>query len=143
MHPYQDQVNQMWGIIKKRIKAKNNGFWMEAIDLTYILLEIELRLLLTSKAGDEIIPPHKIDDQKYLMNLANLSKDSGFIDQTIWMQIQKFNNCRKQAIHGLAQGDIKYEDLEDCLKDTTELVGNIQNQWLPIKFGKVEKRPSV
>lgn len=130
----------MWDLIKRKIKAQHNGFWLETISLSYILLEIELRLLLCSKAGNKKIPPRKIDAQNFLMTLANLAKDNGFIDEKIWEQIQKFNEGRRKAIHRLAQGEIEYEDIKEYVKDTTELIGEIQSRWLPIKFGEVETR---
>jgi len=141
MHPYQDQVDKMWDLIKRKISAQKNGFWLESISLSYILLEIELRLLLSSKAGASRnpIPPRKIDNQDYLMNLANLAKDKGFIDKTIWNRIKDFNSTRKKAIHGLAQGEISYEDLKEPALSIHNLVYDIQSCWLPIKFGPEEK----
>jgi len=140
MHPYQDEVNRMWDIIKLRVRAIKQGYWLEAIDLTYILLEIELRLLLTSKAGTKGKPllKDKIDRQKYLMNLANLAKDSGFLNESLWERIREFNNKRRAAIHGLAKGKISYHELEKVCKNTAELIYDIQSLWLPIKYGDKE-----
>lgn len=58
-HPYQDQVDKMWDLIKKRKLAYSNGFWLECMSLSYILLEIELRLLLSSKVGRTRIQFHQ------------------------------------------------------------------------------------
>jgi len=140
MHPYQNQVDRMWEIIKLSIRAKKQGYWLEFLCLLYILLEIELRLLLTSKAGKNgiPIPPEKIDKQIYLMNLANLANDNGFIGEPHWQRIKDFNDVRKNAIHGLAQGKISYGDLGKNLEPLTQLVYDIQENWLPIKFGKEE-----
>lgn len=140
MHPYQDQVNRMWNLVKMRNRAKHKGFWLEAIDLTYVLLEMELRLLLTSKAGKQGKPlsQMKINNQRYLMNLANLAKDNEFIDATLWEQIKDFNEKRRDAIHGLAQGKISYFELKDVCRDTSKIIYSIQNLWLPISFGKIE-----
>lgn len=144
MHPYQGQINRMWDLIKRKISAQKNGCWMESIDLSYILLEIELRLLLSSKAGNSGIPirPRKIDDQDYLMNLANLAKDNGFVDKIIWKRIKEFNHARKKAIHGLAQGEISYDDLKEPALSIGNLIFDIQSRWLPIEFGPQETRPS-
>jgi len=140
MHPYQDEVNKMWDIIKLRVRAIKQGYWLEAIDLTYILLEIELRLLLTSKAGAKGKPlsKDKIDRQRYLMNLANLAKDSGFLSESLWERIREFNNKRRAAIHGLAKCKISYHELEKVCKNTEELIYDIQSLWLPIKYGEEE-----
>ena len=143
MHPYQNQVDRMWDLIKQENYAQRNGCWLEAISLSYILLEIELRLLLSSKAGPSRIPirPRTIDNQDYLMNLANLSKDNKFIDEGIWKRIQEFNEVRKGAIHGLAQGEISYSDLKETASNCSKLIYDIQSCWLPIKFGQEETRP--
>ena len=143
MNPYQDQVNKMWDLIKRRISAQKNGFWLESISLSYILLEIELRLLLSSKAGTSgiPIPPRKINNQNYLMKLANLAKDNGFIDETIWKRTKDFNEARRKAIHGLAQGEISYSELKEPALSTGNLIFDIQSRWLPITFGPEEKHP--
>lgn len=141
MHPYQDQVNRMWNLVKLRVRAIKQESWLEVIDLTYALLEMELRLLLTSKAGEQNKPLSRveIDQQKYLMDLANLAKGSGFLDTSLWEKIREFNKKRADAIHGLAQGRISYLELKDVFENTTELIYNIQSLWLPISYGPEEK----
>ena len=129
----------MWHLIKLRIKTQNNGYWLETIDLSYILLEIELRLLLSSKAGCEIVSTKKIVEKDFLIKLANVAKDKEFIDETLWQRIKDFNEIRRKAIHGLAQGKISYDELEKYCKDVTPIIGDIQNRFLPMTFGKVEK----
>jgi len=86
VHPYQDQVNLMWELIKRRKAAKKRGCLIEHISLSYTLLEIELRLLLTSKAGNTAIPlpRRRIDSQKFLIKLAEIAKSEDFIDQDIF-----------------------------------------------------------
>lgn len=143
MYPYQDQIDKMWNLIKRQILAQKNGFWIESLCLGYTLLEIELRLLLSSKAGARgvPIPPRKIDGQEYLMNLANLAKDNGFIDRSIWERIKDFNDVRKKAIHRLAQGEISYGDLKESTLGISNLIYDVQSCWLPIKIGPDETRP--
>lgn len=140
MHPYQDQVNKMWEIIKLELRAKKNGFWLESLSLSYLLLEVSLRLLLTSKAGKDGIPlsSEKIDKQRYLMQLANLAKDHKFLDIETWEKIKEFNDIRGKSIHGLMRGEITYEELEEPAKNTFEIAYAVQNKWLPITFGKAE-----
>jgi len=98
---------------------------------------------LSSKAGRSRIPipPRRIDDQKYLMNLANLAKDNEFIDENIWKRIKEFNDARRKNIHGLAQGEISYSELEKPCFGLVNLIYDIQNIWLPTKFGKEETKP--
>ena len=140
MHPNQDQVNMMWEIIKLELNAKKNGFWLESLSLSYILLEVHLRLLLTSKAGKDGIPlsSSKIDNQVYLVQLANLARDHKFLDDKIWKKIKEFNDIRRKAIHGMIRGEITYAELEEPAKNAFEIAYAIQNRWLSITFGKEE-----
>ncbi|MBI2400606.1 MAG: hypothetical protein HYV23_06085, partial [Deltaproteobacteria bacterium] len=80
----------------------------------------------------------KILGQKYLMNLANLAKDNGFINQNIWERIKKFNGFRKKAMHGLIQGEISYDDLRMPCLEVEQLSLDIQDCWLKITFGPAE-----
>lgn len=140
MHPYQDQLNRLGNFIKLRNRAIHEGFWLEVIDLTYVLLELELRLLLTSEAGKQGKPLSrmKIDKQRYLSDLAKLAKDNEFINSILWKQIADFNKRRRDAIHGLAQGRISYSELKDVCSDTSTIIFDIQSCWLPLSYGKID-----
>jgi len=140
MHPYQDQVDRMWEIIKLNGRARQNGFWLESLSLSYVLLEVELRLLLTSKAGKDSIPISlgKIESQQYLMQLANFAKDNKFLDEGTWLRIKDFNDVRRKAIHGLIRGKISYAELEIPAIQFIDLAYTIQSRWLKITIGKEE-----
>jgi len=144
MHPYQDQTNRMWNFIKLWNQAQKSGYWLEFICLSYILLEIELRHLLSSKAGENSIPlpPKEINEQEYLYTLGKLAWEKKFIDNDIWKRIQDFNKKRRNAIHSLAQGKISYDDLKETFSDVCELINDIQRIWLPYKVGPEERNPS-
>ena len=143
MHPYQEQVNKLWSILKRCLTAKEEGYLIEAISLGYTLLEVNLRLLLTSKAGKNGQPfsSQTLDKMKFLMDLANLAKENGFIDNTLYEKLDNFNTIRKDAIHGLVQGRIDYAKIEKGTSKINELIGDIQSRWLTITFGE-EKRAS-
>jgi len=140
MHPYQDQIDRMWGLIKLRIRALKNEFWIETMDLTYILLEVELRLLLTSKAGEagKPLPPSEIDKADYLKSLADLSLEKKFIDSNLYNEVLSFNTARRKMTHRLIQGEIEYSQLENVCKDSSDIIYKIQSQWLPITIGPTE-----
>lgn len=140
MHPYQEQTKILWELIQRMISAEKKESWIEAISHMYTMLEVGLRFLLSSEAGASgvPIPPEKIDRQRFLMELANLAKDKGFIDELIWKKIQEFNDIRKKAIHGLAKGEIKYEGLKEPALKSIKLYGDIQNCWLKIEWGPEE-----
>lgn len=145
IHPYQDHVDRMWNIVTLYSRAYRMGFWMETIDLLYILLECGLRMLLTSKAGINKNPMTrvKIDKQQYLIQLAKLAKDNVFIDDYLYEKIKIFNRSRADAIHGLIQGKITYQELEKVCKYYSSLQGEIQDKWLTITVGKEESRKDV
>jgi hypothetical protein len=67
MHPYQDQINKLWEVIKLRNRAAKGEFWIEAIALTYVVFKVHLRLLLTSGAGEAGIPLWPSDIDKPLL----------------------------------------------------------------------------
>ncbi|MCC6502541.1 MAG: hypothetical protein IT362_05325 [Deltaproteobacteria bacterium] len=141
MNRFQDQISREWELlVVKRIKAVRNGYWLEAITLSYICLELRLRILLSTNALGKKIPVEheKIIKQKYLMSLANLAKENGFISEDIWERIKKFNSLRKKAIHGLIQGEIGYDDLREPCLEIDRLTSDIQDCWLKITFGPVE-----
>ncbi|MBE3143959.1 MAG: hypothetical protein IMZ61_08555 [Planctomycetes bacterium] len=141
MHPFQSQVNNMWKLIKLKIRAQKKESWIEAISLSYTLLEIELRLLLSSKKGASGIPvpPEEIYKQQYLKDLAKVAREKGFIDDTLWGKIIEFNDIRRKAIHRFALGEISYEDLKGPALESTEIMGEIQNCWGgPVKWGPEE-----
>lgn len=140
MHPYQDQVNRLWEIIKLRNRAAKGEFWIEAIALTYIVFEVHLRLLLTSGAGEAGISlsPSDIDKKEYLRDLANLALNKKFINPTLHNKILSFNRDRNKMIHHFAQGKIQYSELKATYETTTSTIAEIQSQWLKITVGPLQ-----
>ncbi len=130
----------MGKLISLNIRANRNEYWIEAISLAYTLLEIELRLLLSSKAGASGVPvsPKTIYKQQYLKELAKLAKEKGFIDENLCEKILEFNNIRRKMIHRFALGEISYEELKGPALECHKIMGDIQNCWLPITWGPEE-----
>lgn len=141
MHPYQGQINRMWELIKLRNRALKNKFWLEAVDLTYILFEVELRLLLTSKAGKQGMPfpPSYINKMEYLKDLADLAKEKEFLSSVIHGEVMSFNKARRKVIHGFIQGKIEYSELEKVCKEATNAIYKIESLWFPIIVGPEER----
>jgi len=142
MHPYQSQIDRMWNLINLKVRASKNGFWIETVSLTYIILEIELRLLLTSKAGKQGKPLSSsvIDKCNYLKSLADLALEEEFINPNLYDEIISFNKIRSDMTHGLIQGRIEYPQLEDVCKSTSNIINKIQSLWLSITIGPEESR---
>jgi hypothetical protein len=145
MHPYQDQITNLWEIIKLQNRAAKSEFWIEAIALTYIIFEVQLRLLLTSKAGESSIPVPSgdIDDKRHLRDLTDLAIKKKFIDNTLYDKILSFNNSRNKMIHGLIQGKIQYSELKNTFKSTSSAIYEIQSRWLKITVGPLQTRPDL
>jgi hypothetical protein len=141
MHPYQDQINKLWEVIKLRNRAAKGEFWIEAIALTYVVFEVHLRLLLTSGAGEAGIPlsPSEIDKKEYLRNLANLALDKNFINSDLNDKILTFNRDRNKMIHHFIQGKIQYSELKNTYETTSATIGEIQSQWLKITVGPLQR----
>lgn len=140
MHPYQHQINKLWEIIKLENRAKKNGFWLEALSFSYMHLEVELRMLLTTKSGKNNIPLAKetINRERYLMSLANLARENKFIDSKTWEKIKQFNDIRKKTIHKFIQDDMKYEELENTVNIAIDIVGDIQSRYIKLVWGEEE-----
>ena len=145
VHPYQDQVNRMHELIKRQKIAGKGGFWIEHLALSYMLLEIQLRLLMTKKARPSRQPLSRkvIDRERNLWDLTILADREKFIDSTIKEKIRDFIKRRDKAIHRLAYGEITYDELRDPSYSIGNLIFDIQNLWLPIKFGPLEKAPKL
>jgi hypothetical protein len=141
MHSYQNQINRMGKIIKLEVRARQNGYWIEAISLSYALLEFQLRLLLRSDVGEEhkLIDVEEINKARFLISLANIAKEKGFIDDTLYKKIEQFNNIRRGLIHKLFLEDIDYSALENQAKDAGGIYQEIESKWLKITWGKEER----
>lgn len=115
---YQDQIQKWWPLEKRFHRAIESRMWLEAVSLAYILLELRLRLLLRSTQGKTKTPLSRkeIDAQKYLLGLVDLAERNHFVDSALANRIRDFNQKRRDAIHGLIQGRIDYEDIESAAR---------------------------
>jgi len=73
------------------------------------------------------------------MGLAVLAEDNGFLDSALAQQIKDFNTIRRDAIHGLIQGRINYDDLETAARIYSNLTLPLQEAMgIKITLGPVE-----
>ena len=137
-HPFQYQADRQGTLMRLQVRAWRGGFWVESSSLSYSLMELVTRLLLSSGRGSdgEPIPPDIIERQRYLMDLATLARDRSFMPPDLWNRIRSWNGRRADMTHGLAQGRIKYEELKAVAWEGMQLYGAIQNEWLQPVVGK-------
>lgn len=111
--------------------------WIEVLSLGYTLLEIGLRHLLSSNVGKQRrpVPDARIMKCEYLLDLAKLALNEGFLREPLYHRIETFNKTRRKAIHKLATGTLKFSELKLAAKDVTPNFGEIQALWLTFTQG--------
>jgi uncharacterized protein YutE (UPF0331/DUF86 family) len=129
--------NAVIDLIRYRIRAIESGYWLEALILAHLFVETQLRLILSGilTSSGKCIPKNTIDGQKYVMQLANLAKDNGIIDEDTWALVRKFNTVRNQAVHDLSSGDISYEDLRVPAMSADDVISRLQSYYVIVSIG--------
>lgn len=119
-------------IIKRKDIAARNGFWLESLALAHLLVETQLRLIVSGHCS-----PDEIDkvSRSHVWGLAILAKDKGLIASETWVMIKEFNNARNRAIHGLATDEIAYQDLERHMMDADKLISKLQSHYATVLIG--------
>jgi hypothetical protein len=130
-----------WGIVQLYVAALKKGSWIEAISLGYTLLEMQLRYLARSKAraSAQPLPEARIEKCRYLLEIAALTRDEGFLPQSIFDKVQAFNSARIRAIHKLLTETVTNVELETAARSITPIYKETQDLWLPIRIGPEER----
>ena len=123
---HESQIDRMQEISELHIKAQENGFWLETISLTYILIGVEVRILLFQKGISETI----VARHRRLRDLTTLAKGRGFIGRNWWEKIQRFEEDKEEAIDQFAGGEIEYAELETSARAFTELALEFHSKYL-------------
>ena len=129
-----------WEIHKLYSSARKNGSWIECISLGYTIFEMQLLYLVRSKARKSRTPLN--DDEieyRYLIELAKLAKNKGFLPDKLFDEIKAFNDTRRKAIHKLLEGNVKKSELKEASEKVWFFFERIQRLWLPIKIGPEKK----
>ena len=135
MREYQDQIKRWWDFEVKFDEAIKIRMWLEAISLAYVLLELRMRLVLRVKKVDR----REIDKQKYVATLVEYAISNGHMEKALGDRILEFNQIRRQAIHGLMQGKIGYDDLQRAARIYSTLTLPLQEAMgVKITLGPVE-----
>ena len=112
-----------WGIVQLYVAARKKAAWIEAISLGYALLEMQLRYLARSKArvSGQPLPEARIKKCKFLMQVAALTRDEGFLPQPIFDKVKAFNDARIRAIHKLLTETVTTAELESAAQSISPI----------------------
>lgn len=130
-----------WGIVQLYVAALKKAAWIEAISLGYTLLEMQLRYLARSKAraSGQPVPQARIEKCTYLMDVAALTRDEGFLPESIFGKVSAFNAARIRTIHKLLTETVTTAEIEAAAQSVTPIYKEIQDLWLPITIGPEER----
>lgn len=133
-------IIKKWDIIKLFVEAQKKSSWIACISLGYTLLEMHLTYLLQSRPTPprEPVTEREIRNCKYMIKLAELAKDRGFIDSNLYDEIKNFNDGRRKAIHSLLSESVSKSELEETAKSISHLAHQIQEKWLTYTIGEQE-----
>ena len=98
-------------------------------------------LYLVHSKARESRKPLKDDEieYRYLIQLAELARDEGFLPKKLFDEIKTFNDTRRKAIHKLLDGNVKKSELRSASEDVGKIFIKVQRLWLPIKIGPEQK----
>ncbi len=123
-----------WDIVTLYSAASKKESWIEAISLGYTMLESQLVYLAQSGAGPTGNPltEKQIESCRYLIELAALCRDEGFLPAPVYDAIDAFNTTRRRAIHKLRTGSVTRNELKAAAESVDGLYASIQGLWLKV-----------
>ena len=98
-------------------QAFSNGYFIEAISLRLLMLDLLLRMYVVNKTGR----PIEADDKRTFGTMIGLAKDSG-LDEGLTRRLERFNSFRIKGVHRLLLGDGAYDDLRAAFEGDSTLV---------------------
>ena len=119
-------------IIKRKDIAARNGYWLEALALAHLFIETQLRLIVSGSCSS-----HEIDkaSKQHVWGLGELARKKELINADTWNMVEEFNKARNKAIHGLASGEITYEEIKEQALKAEALIGNLQSYYVTVSIG--------
>jgi hypothetical protein len=118
-------------IIRRITKAKNKGFYMEAISLKMLLLDFLLRIYLVSKTKQVI----SFEEEVTFGRLVKRAEHAG-LDSEMVKKLYLFNRYRIKTVHQLLLGTMTFNEIES----EWHYYDKIQNELLNIVFNAM---PSI
>jgi hypothetical protein len=99
---------------------------------------MQLRFLVKSKAGRCGQPPDgaTVEKCEYLMQVAALTRDEGFLPQELFEKVKAFNAARILAIHKLLTGTVAISESQSAASLVSPLYKEIQHLWLKITIAE-------
>ncbi len=106
------------GLVLYFNRAFDDKYWLEAIVLAHMYIETQLRTVL----GKEIREARNGDS---VIWLATKAKEKNKIEESLFKRIEKFNTARNDAVHNLAIGSIRYDQLESVAVQASKLMNEL------------------
>ena len=113
---------------------------LESLALAHLFVETQLSLIVSGHCS-----PNEVDkaSEKHVWGLGKLAKEKGLVTSGTWNMINEFNKARNKAIHGLASGEITYEEIEKHVLNADELISILQNYYATVSIGPENKITST
>lgn len=103
--------------------AFRSGYYLEAISLNMLLLDLILRGFVVQES-EEPIEPYSREDSRSFGQLIKAAKKVGLNEELV-ERLWTFNRKRTTGIHHLLLGRAKYEDLLDAYEASEHLVDDL------------------
>jgi hypothetical protein len=128
--------NPVMDLIIYRIRAMEEEHWLEAIVLTHMFVETQLRIATgLSLVRDKRNPPR----EEKVIEIAKQALKQNIINNQLFRKIDMFNTARNDAAHNLALGIIAYDQLEPIAKQSDDLMSELQRLYVHIEIGPEQK----
>lgn len=130
-------VENIFMVSARRRRAREDGYFVEAIALTAHVYEFFLTMWMVGKHRAHV----STNDSTTLGGWIGKAEKAGF-DEELIRRLREFNQLRRLAVHRLLRGEIRYEALEDALSADPKLPKHL-TQWVidDMSGGTVAARP--
>lgn len=113
-----------------RLRAMENGYWLEAIVLAHMYIETQLRMILEF---DDFRKDRNTNPNEKVIDLAQRAYKKKIIEETLYRRIEKFNTVRNDAVHNLTIGQISYDDLKSMATESENLINELKQSEMAVR----------
>jgi hypothetical protein len=110
-------------LVLQRMRALENKFWLEALVLADLYMEIQLKAI--SGTGD----PQKVKNKRTGREVIHLAKqmfDNHMLDRKLYEKIKKFNTSRSRIFQNFAMEALPYKQLESIVMISESLITELK-----------------